>query len=181
MRAKKSFQFLAFFLLVLAVACGNQKNVLTVSEVIQNANALDGKTVYVGGQAYLWIDPSREEMWMFGGCAPTPVPSEQGNVVGWLTLYDQIDLEDLRLYGAPHDDIGIKISEASFHCNGNYCTMTCTPFEAVSQKTYEFVGILRVKEGPELILENINLDQSRQLVDGKWLPVSSGDFDLKFP
>jgi hypothetical protein len=183
MREIKSFLFIAPLLLLLTFGCGTQKNILTVSEVIRNADSLDGQTIRVRGQAYLWIDPSREEMWMFGGCAINPdgSPSEGGSVSGWLELYDQIDPDDLKNYGAPHNDRGIKIAESSFDCKGNYCKMTCRPFEVVSDKTYELVGALRVKEGPELILENIDLDRSRQMVNGSWLPVSTGNFDVMFP
>lgn len=120
-------------------------------------------------------------MWMSGGCRPDTDPSMPGNVNGWLTLYDQIDMDDLRHYGAPHDDTGIKISKASFHCDGNYCLMTCQGFEAISLRMYEFFGILRVNADSELILENIDLNESSQLVDGEWLPISTGKLQVYFP
>ena len=44
-----------------------------------------------------------------------------------------------------------------------------------------FVGTLQVNEDSELILQNIDLEQSSQLVDGKWLPISTGNFDVMFP
>jgi len=182
MISQNIMRFVALVLFAFVTGCSGQKS-LTIPEVIQNAKTLDGKTIRVRGQAYLWIEPSQSEMWMFGGCAidPDGSLSQRGHVVGWLTLYDQIDPDDLRLHGAPHDDTGIKISESSFHCEGNYCTMTCKSFEVVSGRNYEFVGVLRVKDGSELILENIELHRSSQLVDGKWAPISTGEFGFGFP
>ena len=120
---------------------------------------------------------------MFGGCVPPSVggsPS-QGQVVGWLTLYDQIDPDDLKDYDAPHDGNGIKISESSFHCEGDYCKTTCSSFEVVSQRTYNFAGTLRLNEASELILEDIDLARSSQLVDGQWVSMRTGEFSFWFP
>ena len=59
--------------------------------------------------------------------------------------------------------------------------MTCSSFEVTSQQMYEFVGTLRINEEAELILENLDLNRSSQLVDGKWVSIPTGDFDLMFP
>jgi hypothetical protein len=68
-------------------------------------------------------------------------------VRGWLALYDHIDPEDLRKSGAPHDRIGIRISDSDFHCEGDYCRLSCSPFEPASLRPYEFTGRLRLKQG----------------------------------
>ncbi len=168
-------------LILLTVACGGQKT-LTVAEVVQKADSLAGKTVHVRGVAYLWVDPSQAEMWMAGGCMPTTDPSYgQGIVKGWLTLYDSIDPDDLAQYGVPYEEAGLKISESSFHCGGDYCKISCSSFQAVSQRMYEFTGTLRREPGEELVLENIDLAQSSQLVDGTWVPLTVGDFNVMFP
>lgn len=54
-------------------------------------------------------------------------------------------------------------------------------FEVVSWRKYELGGVLRAVPGLEPILENIDLEQSTQLVDGKWLPLQTGDFEVAFP
>src|SRR5574341_90970 len=131
---------------------------LTVSDVIRNARALDGKTIRVRGQAYFWMEPSREEMWMSGGCAINPDGSlsKRGHVVGWLALYDEVDPTK-----PPREEAGLTISVSDFHCEGNYCTMTCGPFEPVTGRTLELVGTLRIHEQSaemKLVLENLNLD-----------------------
>ncbi len=184
MFSKNLVRFVVIILFVFVTGCSRQKP-LTVAEVIQNAEKLDGKTVRVRGVANVWVDPSQAEMWRFGGCAIAPDGTllKQGHVSGWLTLYDSIDpeKEDLWAYGGPRDAIGVKISESSFKCEGDYCKLTCSPFEVASLQTYEFVGTLRVGTGSALILENIDLDRSSQLVDGKWIPLQKGNFDVFFP
>lgn len=177
----KFMRWLVMPLFAFVAGCSGQK-ALTAAEVIQNAERLNGKPVRVRGFAYLWIDPSRAEMWMFGGCALKTDPSDrQGYVKGWLTLYDSAYPDDWGGDDAPRDEPGVKIAESSFDCEGDYCKITCSPFEVVAQRMYEFVGTLQVNETSELLLENINLDQSSQLVDGKWTPISRGDFDVMFP
>lgn len=175
-------QFSVILLFMFVTACGGQK-ALTVAEVIQNAERLDGKSIRVRGWAYLWLSPSRATMWLYGGgCAAKLDPNErQGYVKGWLTLYDLTYPDEWGGDGAPHDEAGIKISESSFSCEGDYCKITCSPFEVGTQRTYEFVGTLKVDENSEFILEDINLEQSRQLVDGNWIPIQKVNFDIQFP
>lgn len=174
-------QLIATLVILLTAACGGQKT-LTVAEVVQKADSLEGQTVHVRGVAYLWVNPSQAEMWMVGGCMPTTDPSYgQGVVRGWLALYDSIDSNDLAQYGVPYEEAVLKISESSFHCGGDYCKMTCSSFQAVSQRTYEFTGTLRREEGAGLVLEDIDLAQSSQLVDGTSVPITVGDFDVMFP
>lgn len=170
-------RFILPLLFIFVTACSGQKP-LTVAEVVQNAERLNGKTVRVRALAYLWVNPSRTEMWMFGGCAPG---STDGHVVGWLTLYDAIDRDDIAHYGVPHDETGIKISESNFHCEGNYCQMICSSFDATSEQMYQFVGMLRVNGQSDFTLENIDLDRSSRLVDGEWVPIREGDFNVFFP
>lgn len=178
---KNRWQLLLFALVVVVAGCSRERS-LTVTEVIQNAESLNGKTIHVRGFAYLWIDPSQAEMWGSGGCIPKTDPSyRQGVVAGWLTLYDSIYEDNWGGDDAPRDAIGVKISESSFDCNGDYCRLTCSPFEVVAQRMYEFVGTLKVNEKSEFILENIDLDRSRQLVEGKWLSIQNGDFVIPFP
>jgi len=85
--------FLAATILILLslpfAGCGNSRT-YAISELSKIAGSLDGKRIRVRGQAYLWLEPSVEEMWGFGGCAINldGSPSTQGVVIGWLTLYD---------------------------------------------------------------------------------------------
>ncbi len=161
-------RLIALFLFIFVTGCSKQKP-LTVKQVIQNAKALDGKTIRVRGRVNLPTKPSQAEMWMFGGCAPG---STEGHVVGWLTLYDPL---------TQNEEADIKIAESSFHCEGNYCKITCSPFQVAAYEVYEFVGTLRVNGVLDLTLENIDLEQSRQFVNGEWAAISTGNFDVMFP
>jgi len=182
MISKAILLLVALFLLVPIVGCTGQKT-LTVSEVVRDAEGLDGETIRVRGQAFLWTEPSQAEMWMFGGCVPgtDPSHSRQGIVVGWLTLYESIDSDDLGRYGVPHDEMGIRISDSDFHCNGDYCAVTCQPFEVVPRRMYELIGTLKVNADSEIILENIDLERSSQLVEGNWARIPGGEFGIAFP
>lgn len=165
-------RFVALLLFVFVTGCGEQKP-QTVAQVIQNAKALDGKIVRVRGRANLLVDPSEAEMWGAGGCMPKTDPSFRPGVAeGWLTLYDPLTQDDGAI---------IKIAESSFHCEGDYCKITCAPFKVTAHEMYEFVGTLRVNGDSEFILENIDLEQSRQLVNAEWTAISTGNFDVIFP
>ena len=181
MTSSNLMRFLALSLFVFVTGCSGQKP-LTVAEVVQNAERLDGKIIRVRALAYLWSDPTQPEMLLTGGCIPRTDPSyRQIPVKGWLTLYDAIDPDDMAGYGVPHDETGIKISEDNFRCEGDYCKMTCSAFEVVSERMYEFVGRLRVEENSKLILEDLDLDRSSQLVEREWVPIQRGDFPVFFP
>lgn len=181
MRRNHLTGWIVLLLFALVTSCNGQKT-FTVAEVIQNAERLDGKTIHVRGFAYLWMNPSQAEMWKTGGCIPKTDPSyRQIAVGGWLTLYDSVFSDNWGGDDAPRDEIGVKISESSFDCKGDYCGLTCSPFEVVSQRMYELVGTLRVNGNSEFILENIDLDQSRQLVDGEWISIQKADFVVPFP
>jgi hypothetical protein len=164
-------RFVILFLFIFVIGCGGEKP-MTVSQVIQNAEALDGQTIRVRGRARLLINPSESEMWAAGGCVPNTDPSAgQGKAEGWLTLYDPLTQDQ---------ETVIRIPESNFHCEGDYCKLTCTPFKVTSYEMYEFVGTLRVN-GTELILENLDLEQSRQFIDAEWTAIATGSSDVMFP
>jgi hypothetical protein len=174
-------RFASLFLVVFVTGCSGQKAV-TIVRVIQNAERLEGKSIRVRGCDYLWKNPSRATMWLYGGCTAKLDPNErQGSVKGWLTLYDLTYPDEWGGDGAPHNETGIKISESSFSCEGDYCKITCSPFEVGTQRTYEFVGTLQVNQNSEFILEDIDLEQSHQLVDGNWVPIQKVNLDIRFP
>lgn len=179
--------FAPIFLFVLSFSlpgCASPQKTLTVSEVIEQAESLDGETIRVRGVAYLWTDPSPAAMWNYGGCIPSWAgPPKWEVVIGWLTLYESIDPDDLGLYGAAsaYDKRGIRIADSSFHCDGGVCGLTCAPFTVHSRQTYEFTGTLRVDETGGLTLEGIDLEQSAWLVDGELQPIPAENFPVMFP
>ncbi len=164
--------------------CASAPQTLTVPEVIEQAESLNGETVRVRGVAYIWTDPSSSEMWNYGGCIPDSAgPPKWDVVVGWLTLYEAVDPADLGFYGPAlaYEKRGIRIADSSFHCDGSVCGLTCEPFTVQSRRTYEFTGILRMDEAGELTLEGIDLEQSAWLVDGELQPIPAENFGVGFP
>ena len=57
--------------------------------------------------------------------------------------------------------------------------MTCQPFDPTRAKMFEFKGTINIDQvGKKEImwLSNINFENSRQFVDGKWQPIPLGKF-----
>jgi hypothetical protein len=85
------------------------------------------------------------------------------------------------------------ISESSLRCEGDVCSVVCTPFAPSAQAiwggtetidAFEFVGTLRVRRlenGVELILDDVNLGESRRRSDGQWEPIPTGESRYDFP
>lgn len=168
-----SARFFAIFLFIFVTGCSKQKP-MTVVQVIQDAESLDGQVIHVRGVAVLQTNPSREEMLVRGGCVPG---STEGQVTGWLTLYDP-STQNPNKFGS---GTGIKIAESSFHCEGNYCKITCSPLKVTTHEMYEFAGTFRVIGDAEFLLEDIDAEQSRQFVGGEWVAISSEPMDVTFP
>jgi hypothetical protein len=174
-------QAIHFALAILFLAgCGQTGPAMSVSEVWQMSSELDGQTLRVRGPASLRFSPFHPLL--VGGCSL--VPAENALITGRVAL-----LED------PHDPNGrvIWISETSFHCSGDTCSVSCQPFlppedlwgqSRKVENTYEFVGRLRVEmqeEAVRLILEEVDVTVSRQQVEGKWEPLQVGTFSIHFP
>ena len=183
MNTKWIAPILLLVLFVCFSGCTSASQTLTVSEVIEQAESLNGKTIRVRGVAYLWSEPSASEMWNYGGCIPDSAgPPKWDVVVGWLTLYESIEPDDLGLYGsaAAYENPGIRIADSSFHCDGGVCGLTCRPFTVRSHQTYEFTGTLCV-DAAGLTLKEIDLEQSAWLVDGELQPIVAENFPIVFP
>ena len=161
------------------VGCGDSLDCLTVSEVWQNAESLDGKRACVRGQAYLEFIPYHP--WVVGGCPADGAAT--ASIRGRLRLYD------VDFHGSRHERPEIKVSASSLHCEGNACGMVCKPFAPTLDlsagyiQAFEFVGILKVDTQESqvvLILEEIDLTKSRRLVNGNWEPIPTGEFEYPF-
>lgn len=176
---------LILFALSLAECSGGQ-NYLTVSEVWENAETLNGKRIRVRGRADFWLSPYHPMQ--IGGCIPDEDAANKSHIVGKLALFDE---------NAPDSTPRLFISESSLQCEGDVCSVVCKPFAPASGESvswgisnpktieaFEFVGKLRTRDqqdSVELILEDIDLKASRQLIDGEWGPIPTGDFTYNFP
>ncbi len=174
----------ALFLALIAVSlawCGGKKKVLTVSEVWRDAASLDGERIRVRGQADFRLIPYHPLQ--VGGCV-VGEDRDKFQISGRLALLDQ-DSQD--------PERGLFISESSLHCEGDMCKVVCSPFAPTAHATwggsetieaFEFAGTLRVDDQGGtlvLILEDIDLQASQRLFEGKWGPIPTGDFTYLFP
>jgi hypothetical protein len=167
------------------VGCTTEQDCLTVSEVWQNADSLDGKRICVVGQAHLRFIPYHPLQ--VGGCSPDQDIVESSHIVGMLDLYD----------GEPFSSTQrVTVATSDLQCEGDICSLVCWPFAPTCEGTFcspdgyvdieafEFVGTLRVDGQPgseELLLEDLDLDSSRRLADGEWGPIPTGDYIYMFP
>ena len=176
---------LAHILVLVALSpagCVAWQEPLTVTQVWQDAKSLEGKRIRVRGQADFQLIPYHPLQ--IGGCIVTAEGEQRPRIIGELRLHDQ-DSHD------PKN--AILISESSLQCEGDVCSVGCKPFAPSAHATwggaetveaFEFVGTLRVRhQGNEvvLILDNIDLDQSRRLADGKWGAIPIEEITYAFP
>jgi photosystem II stability/assembly factor-like uncharacterized protein len=155
--------------ILLASACGagGKRSYLTVPEVSQRAESLDGTLIRVRGYGYLSM------MMTAVLCDPPRCDCNQSS--GWLELYgEQPDPDHLgRLFDLPT----IRIAESSLQCAGDECSMECSPFDPGLARQFEFAGRLRINHG-NLVLEDLDLAASRQLIDVNWVPFETGKFSV---
>jgi photosystem II stability/assembly factor-like uncharacterized protein len=153
----------------LAAACGagEKPSYLTVQEVSQRAESLAGKQIRVRGYGYFSV--SMTVML----CIPSRCDCNQS--AGWLELYgEQPDPQHLgRLWDIP----SIRIADDSLKCQGDECSMKCSPFDPGLARQFDFVGRLKIDYG-NLILENLDLAASRQLINASWVPIETGSFTV---
>lgn len=164
------------------VGCAAWQEPLTVSQVWQDAESLEGQRIRVLGQADFHLTPYHPLQ--VGGCIPTAEGETRPRVVGELAIRDE---------GSHDPKNALLISESSLHCEGDVCSVVCTPFAPSAQAiwggaetidAFEFVGTLRVRpleNGVALILEDIDLRASRRRADGKWEAIPPGEFTYVFP
>jgi hypothetical protein len=177
MSNREVLQTIGLMLIAFSLAgCGDNGDYLTVSQTWQNAESLDGERIRVRGQAYFRIIPYPG---LLGWC----VPDGGEDTVGKLELLDE-NSPDPRYYTGDRPLPRLSISESTLQCQGNQCRMTCTPFDPQAAEVFEFVGTLRTGDqqgDAELVLENIDVKVSRQLLDEEWVPIQTGNFSYFFP
>lgn len=164
---------------------GCSQKTLTVSEVWEKAQELDGKQIRVRGRAYVYTEPYIG----FIGCPP-PGTIENDVVVGKMFLLPEND--------TAKRSSGIAISESSLRCEGSHCGISCTPFDPGNMGycvalrgysippliIYEMVGTLCVSQADgetRLILEDIKLSESRRLIGETWESIPMGTIDYSCP
>lgn len=74
---------------------------------------------------------------------------------------------------------GIEIAE--LECDDNGTTMVCRPFDPGQADAFIFKGTLHLSPAgmfPVMDLIDIDFEQSRQLINGEWLPIPLGEFEI---
>jgi hypothetical protein len=151
-------------ILLLLVACSvpeEERDYLTVSEVWQRAEWLDGKQVRVRGEPEFQIAVT------LAACLPPSCDCNRSR--GDLALRE--------------GEQRIAISELSLLCQGDECTMECRPFNPRSAEEFEFVGTLRAKGEPNparLTLEDLDLGSSFQRIGETWVSIETGSFSFEW-
>ena len=166
--------------ILFVVDCRQTNPYMSVSEVWQMATKLDGQILRIRGPVILQYTPYHPMQ--IGGCSLELDRNAQ--IVGKAVLLEAPRASEGRV---------ISISEASFQCLGDTCGVTCQPFAPPKDfwghsgevgNIYEFEGRLRVdnnNDNIELVLEDVDVADTRQLVDGRWEQVPTGIFSINFP
>jgi hypothetical protein len=72
---------------------------------------------------------------------------------------------------------GVRIDDLS--CSADDDTWTCEPFDPSQAQAFELLGTLHITpvgKKDVMWLSGIDLAQSRQMINGKWLPIHTGKF-----
>lgn len=145
---------------------------LSVTQVWENARSFDGERICVRGKAEYSI-----AMTLVLCCPPH---CDCNNTWGELTLVS----EEQTTYN-PRVSAIDYISLDTLTCEGNECSISCSPFNPSDVDYFEFVGTLTVSERNGepawLKLTDLDISTSRQLVDGEWGAIPTGTFVKTLP
>ena len=142
---------------------------LSVYEVWQWAEELGGQVIRVRGKANFIT-------WMTALlCCPPSCDCNETEGMLWLVSENPTRVN---IDCATVDFIDIDTPD----CQGNECSLTCTPFYPGEIEAFEFTGTLRIDylRGHPCYLQLINVDlpASQQLVNGVWGPIPTGTFTV---
>jgi hypothetical protein len=148
--------------IVVTTTPGQETSYLTVRDVSENALSLADQQIRVRGQNWFVSSVTLVD------CDPPRCDCNRSEGLLFLS-------EEGRTPGE-------MISVPQVLCRGDECQMTCTPFDPTLGEAFEIMGTLKVvfRNGSheELRLEDLDLEASRQLVDGEWIPIETGSFTI---
>ena len=149
--------------LTLAACAGQSEGIpmLTVAEIWEDPPAYGNQIVCVKGQADFMHSMT------LAACDPPSCDCNRSG--GHLSLLNEAGRRDRAIW--------VATTETGLLCEGNECEMICRPFDPRSADALELVGRLRVQRvdgsSYHLILDDLDLEASRQLVAGQWKPIST--------
>ena len=143
---------------------------LSVYDVWSNAKILDGKKIHVQGKAVFSI-------WLIGEGACCSQACNCGERLGFLELVSDSPIRINKKHSST-DYISIYLPS----CDGDYCSLTCSPFDPTKAEAFEFYGVLeasyRNDDVTGLLLKDIDFSVSKQLIDGEWRAIETGKFEI---
>jgi hypothetical protein len=81
----------------------------------------------------------------------------------------------------PKYAVWFGIGIADLKCEDKGTTTICRPFDPSQADVFVFKGTLHLIPAgmfPVMELSDIDFEQSRQLINGEWLPISLGEFEI---
>jgi len=137
------------------------RSYVTVNEVLKNPKEYDGKVIRLRGKGEFGI-----EMTVLR-CVPSRCDCNE--TWGHFFLVDGIQ------FGETAISLDDRIEITGISCNGNECSMTCSPFYPGNKVLYELVGKIIVnytnEQPTSLKMTNVDFESSRNLIAGRWKPL----------
>jgi len=138
------------------------RNYVTVNEVLENPKEYDGKVIRLRGKGEFGIEMTAVQ------CIPKRCTCNE--TWGHFYLIDNIPLGGTGYYSEN------RIEITGIYCNGDECTMKCSPFYPGDKILYDLIGKLAVNYRDEapISFELIDVDfaSSRNLIAGRWKPLT---------
>ncbi|MBE2220978.1 MAG: hypothetical protein IAF02_05530 [Anaerolineae bacterium] len=143
------------------------KECYQVTEVWKDVRGLAGKRICVNGKAEYSIATT------LSLCCPASCDCNE--TFGEVRL-----ISEEKITYNPRVSIIDYISLDSPTCKGNECQITCSPFNPEGIEYFHLIGTLSVTsrngEPAWLKLTDLDMQNSRQFVNGKWEPIPTGTF-----
>jgi hypothetical protein len=148
---------------------GTSNQALSVYEVWLRAEELEGQVIRVQGKA--------DFIFMMTALLCCPPRCDCNQTDGLLRLVSENPTR-VNIDCAIVDLIEIDTPA----CQGDECSLTCTPFYPGEIEAFEFTGQLKViyvRDHPcGLQLTNVDLSASQQFANGAWEPIPTGTFTV---
>lgn len=171
---RKILLALTLLIVVFTASCmqsGEKTHCLTVSQAVKRAKRLNNQLACIHGYGALLYEQTL--------LLCTPENPCCNRTKGMLQLFEKEPgpVFDRDYYSLDH------INVTGLDCSGNTCSVTCQPFNPQPERWFELVGRLRIdnitSDPPRLVLEDLDLAASRQLVNAEWIPIETGSFTLE--
>jgi len=146
-------------------------HVYTVDEVLAMRTLLNGRTLTLSGYSVFTPITSMQL------CDPPRCDCNESLAEGFWLISEDTLAEGLE----SKDFFDHTIAVTGLNCQGDECSITCTPINPRTEHELEVTG--RFTNHPKTAvypsLEVSQWEQAREAVDGEWLPIATGTFTLR--